>query len=77
MSTITNFPSQQSRINLDSLSQNFTPNDVKFLLALNAESSLEECIDSAEGMITRLSNFINNGHSTEGLHFSYSEVKRY
>lgn len=73
--TTTNaIPSIKNRESLNALSESLKPKDVKFLLALKSTSSLEECIDNANGMIGRLEEFIHNGNSTEGLSFDYKSV---
>ena len=72
--TSQHFPSIESRESLNTLSKSFTPTDVKFLLALNTNFSLEECIDNANGMVKRLQKFVDNGNSDEGLDFKYSKI---
>lgn len=60
-------PSLQSKEGLAKLSKEFTPKDVKFLLALNSNFSREEVMENAKDMIERLQKFVNNNHSCEGL----------
>lgn len=70
-------PSKENISNLKSLSISFKPDDVKFLLALKSNFSIEECIDNAEGTIRRLSEFVKDGHSDEQLSFTYGKVERF
>jgi len=65
----------ESKGRLDNLSKSFKPTDVSFLLALNSDFSIEQCIDDAEGMISRLQRFIENGHTSDGLDFTYTEAR--
>jgi hypothetical protein len=69
-------PSEKSKENLNRLSQEFKPDDVKFLLALKSNFSLEEAIDNAEGAIQRLKSYVDNDHSFEGLDFQYGSVEK-
>ena len=70
-------PSEKSKESLNQLSRDFKPDDVKFLLALNSDFSIEESVENAESAIKRLEQYVNNGHSTEGLDFDYVSVKKY
>ena len=55
-------PSLRSKEHLEALSQEFTPTDVKFLLALNTSFSEEECIASADKMINDLKLFSESNY---------------
>ena len=70
-------PSEKSKESLNQLSRDFKPDDVKFLLALNSDFSIEESIENAEAAIKRLERYVNNGHSTQGLDFDYVSVEKY
>ncbi|WP_462264680.1 hypothetical protein [Mucilaginibacter sp.] len=65
---------QQSRDILEELSESFKPTDVKFLLALNSEFSIDECIGDAQAMISRLQKFVDGGHVNQGEGYHYSDV---
>jgi len=67
-------PSQQNKKALDQLSKDFPPTDVKYTLALDKDFSLEAAEEAAVGAITRLKQFVENGHSCEGLDFQYSKI---
>jgi len=59
--------SQQTIDNLNELSQTFKPLDVRFLVSLNSDSSLQECNDDAITLIGGLKKYVENNHSLEGL----------
>jgi len=63
----TNYPSTESRDNLNRLSEEFKPDDVKFLLTLNSNISIEECRDNAMETIQVLKNYVDNNHSINTL----------
>jgi hypothetical protein len=70
--TPNNVPSIKSKEHLEELSRQFTPTDVKFLLALNSSFSEEECIANAEKLIEDLkvfseSNFDQNIGNALGM----------
>ncbi len=56
-------PSVENRDGLARLSKDFQPEDVKFLLALNIDSSKEDCMAAAKEMTERLKVFTENGYS--------------
>lgn len=62
-------PSVENRSELAKLSNNFKPSDVKFLLALETDTSEEECLSAAKGMTERLKRFVQSGfnHEKAGL----------
>jgi hypothetical protein len=73
----TKIPSQESRDKLKELSETFKPLDVKFLLALNTEFSVEECIDDAEVMVSGLKKYVDGNHSTDNLDSSFGKIVVY
>lgn len=70
-------PSQESRDKLKELSTTFKPLDVKFLLALNTEFSVEECIDDAQVMVSGLKKYVDGNHSIENLDSSFGKIVVY
>jgi len=58
-------PSVENKEELNRLSREFKPTDVKFLLALNMNVSKEDCMAAAKGMIERLKRFRENGYNHE------------
>lgn len=72
MNTLT--PCQEVRNKLENLSESFKPEDVKFLLSLNSDFDKTQTYFDAEGMISRLKRFVENGHSTDGLGFEYQKA---
>jgi len=58
------YPSLQSRERLEKLSIEFKPDDVKFLLTLNSNISIEECRENAMESIQSLKGYVESNHST-------------
>lgn len=79
MNPITNqsTPSEKSRDSLNKLSKEFKPDDVKFLLALKSDFSMEESIDNAEAAIKRLEKYVKNGNSAEKTNLKYKLIDKY
>lgn len=67
--------SVESRDGLAKFTETFRPTDVKFLLALNSQFSVNDCRANAMGMLDRLKKFYDNGNSCDGLDFSYSQIR--
>lgn len=59
------YPSTESRDGLNKLSQDFRPDDVKFLLALNSDVSIEECRDNAMESVEVLKKYVESNHSID------------
>lgn len=76
MNTQTPIPSKKSRDDLDRLTEEFTPDDVKFLVALNANVSLEECMDSANETIEAVRTYSKNNHSIADGGLKLKSVRR-
>jgi hypothetical protein len=58
-----NSPSQQSRAELKVLSETFKPLDVKFLLALDSDFSIEECLDDVKTLVSSLKEYVESDHT--------------
>lgn len=56
-------PTQQVRAELNQLSKDFKPTDIKFLIAPNSEVSMAECMDDASKSIQALHAYVMSGHS--------------
>ena len=70
-----NLPAQQTKKKLKELSEEFKPTDVKFMVSLDKNVSLEECEEEAKNMLIRLQKYINNGHKNcEGTNFEVDMV---
>lgn len=70
-------PSRENAEDLDSLSESFRPANVKYLLSLDSQYSLEECMECANGMLQRIKRFADNGFSVDGTDLPYTSVKEY
>ena len=67
-----NLPAQQTKKKLKELSEEFKPTDVKFMVSLDKNVSLEECEEEAKNMLIRLQKYINNGHkNTADTNFNF------
>lgn len=69
-------PSEESKSQLKELTTALKPTDVKFLVALNSDSSMEECKDDGIKLVSGLKKYIDGNHSKANLkkHFSKIEV---
>ncbi|WP_157815945.1 hypothetical protein [Spirosoma pollinicola] len=72
-----NIPSKASAESLDNLSESFRPANVKYLLALDSQYSLQDCMGSADGMLKRLKLFVENNNSIDGIDHRYTSIKTY
>lgn len=72
-----NIPSVQGRENIEKLSNDFKPENVSILLALNSDPSLESCIDGVSSAVRRLMQFIDNDNTDKNLDFRYKSVKHF
>ena len=70
-------PSVQGREGLKKISNDFKPENVRVLPALNSDPSLESCIDGVTGAVRRLMRFIDNGNTDENLDFRYKSVRHF
>lgn len=77
METQNKIPSEESKAELNRLSQDFKPDDVKFLLALNSEFSLQEAKDGAADALGRMEKFEKNNYSDSNLDFQFKKVTKY
>ncbi len=50
--------------------------NIHFTLNLQDKSTLEECVKNAKATIERLEKYIANGHSCEGLDFTYEQIEK-
>ena len=70
-------PSIESRRHLKELSNTFKPLDVKLLLSLNTDSSIEECLDDTNFLVTGLQKYVQGNHSKSGLDNYFSKIEVY
>lgn len=65
MSNNDKYPSVENKETLQKLSQDIKPDDVKFLLSLNSDISIDECRDNAMESVKALNAYITSGHSID------------
>ena len=73
----TSLPSEESKRKLKELTDALKPDDVKFLVALNSDSSIEECMEDGAHVVSGLKKYIDGNHSKDGLTKYFGEIETF
>lgn len=78
LDNLKNLSDEEVNIELDKLSEEFTPIDNNWTLSLNSEYTLEEVKRNALGVISRLRIFIESNKDPEiAKRLGYSNIRKY
>lgn len=62
---------------LQLLSQEFKPTNVRFTVDLENQHSIDDINRNAVGIITRAKQFVENGYSCKGLDFQFKNIREH